>query len=78
MPVVVMNTAISGTRNEAEWPPAGGTVEVSHSEAQDLVGMGLARPLVEAAVSSPAVETAAVDTRPARRRREPAGKGGDW
>ena len=50
---------LSGTRDGAEWPARGETVDLPDDEAVSLLGAGIAVPLGEAPV-----ESAAVDTRP--------------
>ena len=42
MPKVTMTQTISGTRNGQAWPKPGGTIEVSASEAEGLVNLGMA------------------------------------
>lgn len=42
MPEVTMTRQISGTRNGQPWPSPGETVDVSASEAEGLVNLGLA------------------------------------
>lgn len=65
-----MRARISGTRDGADWPDAGGTISLDDAEADALVAAGMAVPVraaddVETAVSS----DADVETRPARRAR---------
>ena len=50
---------LSGTRDGAEWPARGETVDLPDDEAVSLLGAGIAVPLGEAPV-----ESAAADTRP--------------
>ncbi len=59
---VRMIVGISGTRNGEEWPPKGAELTVPDAEAADLVAANLA-----VTVDAPAVESAAVDTKPAKR-----------
>lgn len=42
MATVQMVAGISGTRDGKDWPPPGGTLDVSESEASDLIGAGFA------------------------------------
>jgi hypothetical protein len=39
---VRMKIAISGSRNGADWPPAGGEIDLPDEEAEHLVSIGLA------------------------------------
>lgn len=77
--LVVMNVTITGTRENDDWPPAGGSIDLVEAEACDLIAAGLARPAVEAAIAPPA-ETATIDRRPARKVRAAAvtKSGGQW
>jgi hypothetical protein len=58
---VKMIVGMSGTRDGVDWPPRGGELDVPADEAADLVRAGYA-----VAVES-APESAAVDTKPAKR-----------
>ena len=40
---VVMNIAISGTRNGDAWPPAGGSITLPAAEAQGYIDLGYCR-----------------------------------
>lgn len=42
-----MSITISGTRDGAEWPPAGEILTVSDTEGADLCAAGMATPVVE-------------------------------
>ena len=80
MPVVVMNTTVTGTRDGEYWPPAGGSIDLDDAEARHLIAAGLARPVVEAAVAA-TVETATVNTKPPARKVRTAAlskSGGSW
>lgn len=68
---VKMLVGISGTRNGQDWPPRGGEISLPDGEAGDLVAAGYAE-----LVSTTVVESAAVDTKPARRKAAPAEKRG--
>jgi len=75
MALVKMKVQISGSRNGQDWPPRGGLLEVPDDEAQTLVHTGIAEPAeLEAAEleagggSGSGVESAALDTAPAKRR----------
>ncbi|MGW1762762.1 hypothetical protein ACWCQL_01495 [Streptomyces sp. NPDC002073] len=65
-----MTVTVSGTRDGADWPAAGGVVDLPDGEAEQLVAAGLAQP---AAVEvETAVETAAAsDTAEKRGRGRP-------
>ena len=67
---VKMLVGISGTRNGQDWPPRGGEIALPDGEAGDLVAAGYAE------LVSTVVESAAVDTKPARRKAAPAEKRG--
>jgi hypothetical protein len=54
---------VSGTRNGQEWPKRGDVAEFSEEEAADLITSGIAAKHDDL----PEVESATVDTRPARR-----------
>lgn len=51
---VEMLTQISGTRDGAEWPVAGGTIEVPDHEAADLITAGYAKEATDAPDPEPA------------------------
>lgn len=57
---VKLSISISGTRDGADWPPAGAVVDLPDPEAADLVSAGLAvevaEPKVEKAVQRRKVE----------------------
>lgn len=57
---VVMNVAISGTRDGVEWPGKGAEMVVSDAEGADLCAAGLASPVAEPVKSEkrPAVKRA--------------------
>lgn len=56
---VQMVAGISGTRNGQDWPAPGGTLEVSATEAAELIASGLAiAGPVKAAVTLPREERA--------------------
>jgi hypothetical protein len=66
--LVKMRARISGTRNGADWPEVGGTVDLPDAEAVDMLNAGLVEPaevVVEAAIESP-LETATAPKRPRR------------
>lgn len=69
---VRMKAAISGSRNGEDWPPAGGTLDLSDEEAAQLIGQGLAVDGSEDAEVGEPENAAAPDTaekRPARSRK---------
>lgn len=41
-----MKVAISGTRDDAAWPPIGGEITVPNTEGADLCSQGFAEPVV--------------------------------
>lgn len=43
---VRMKVAISGTRDDAAWPPIGGEITVPDTEGADLCSQGFAEPVV--------------------------------
>jgi len=59
--------SIQGTRDGIAWPPKGEVIDLPTSEAEHMVAVGQAA-AVESAKAEPAVESAAVDTKPAARR----------
>lgn len=73
MPRITMRGQMTGTRNGADWPPPGEDIDVTDDEAATLIDQGMAEPAeapkTESAAASQRVETAAVDTKPASRRR---------
>ncbi len=46
--LITMKTQISGTRDGADWPAPGGTIDVPDGEAADLIAGGLAEPAPQA------------------------------
>ncbi len=64
MPAFRMLAKISGTRDGADWPAAGETVNLPETEGVAMVASGLAT--VEAA-DAPLVETATMKTSPKRK-----------
>lgn len=65
---VRMKVAMSGTRNGADWPPAGGTVNLPDSEAVHLLDAGLAEPEGEQPPVEEATAPAAETSTPQRRK----------
>lgn len=65
-----MLTRITGTRNGAEWPTAGGIVDLPDHEAEALIGAQVAAPVeLELVDDGPAeVATLAAPETPERRR----------
>jgi len=65
-----MKVQVSGTRDGADWPPVGGTVDLPDTEAADLCAAGLAVPAPETAVETAALDDASAEKRaPARGRK---------
>lgn len=63
----VMLVSLSGTRNGVDWPPRGGVVDLPESEGAKYVRGGIARRVGVESATSPASETAALDTVPRKR-----------
>lgn len=40
--LIAMKVQISGTRDGADWPAPGGTIDLPDDEATQLIGLGLA------------------------------------
>lgn len=60
-----MKIHISGTRNGARWPAAGGVVDLPEGEASDLISQGFA----EAVKAAPAKVEKAVAPKPETRKK---------
>ena len=58
MAKVIILQSISGSRDGAEWPAPGGSLDVPTDEAEQLIRLGFARAVVEAKVSPKSVERA--------------------
>lgn len=74
---VRMKIAISGSRNGADWPPAGGEIDLPDEEAEHLVTIGLATADGEEPGEGEAPEetaTAPGEPEKAAGRRKPAAK----
>lgn len=68
MAQVTMRTQISGTRNGAEWPAPGGSMEVSDDEAAALVAIEAAVLEVPGDHEGAQITAAVIDTTPAKRK----------
>lgn len=74
---VRMKIAISGSRNGADWPPAGGEIDLPNEEAAHLITQGLATEPSDEADEGGATEEAATapgEPEKAVGRRKPAAK----
>jgi hypothetical protein len=61
---------LTGTRDGIDWPARGEVVDLPQSEAEHMIAVGQAAPIievVESAAAAPAVESAADTTKPTRR-----------
>ena len=56
---VKMKAVLSGTRNGADWPPIGGTIDLPQAEAEHLVAAGLAEKAEAASSKAETVEETA-------------------
>lgn len=66
---VRMRVAMSGTRDGADWPPLGGTIDLPDAEAADLCAAGLAQPVADDDTDvETATATETAERRPARGR----------
>jgi hypothetical protein len=63
-----MRHAVSGTRDGAEWPAKGETIDLPADEVALLIEQGVVAP-IEAADSEPAPENAALTTKAAPRKK---------
>lgn len=69
---VKLKVSLTGTRNGEDWPARGEVVDLPADEAAHMIAGGLAVPVdepkVEKAAAPAAPESAAVNTKPTRRR----------
>ncbi|WP_062516484.1 hypothetical protein [Demequina gelatinilytica] len=77
MPKYTMRVQISGTRNGADWPKVGGTVELPESEGEEMTAAGLVLPGVVKVDRygnpvTPAPEAATAPTPETTKRKAPA------
>jgi len=58
MAKVIIVQSISGSRDGADWPAPGGSLEVPKDEAEQLIRLGVARAVAEVKVTPKSVERA--------------------